>query len=79
MEERTPKCQVCGMELSEGMYGTEKEEAALSLRYCRFCYANGEFTDPKAAAGRAEPMRVGIHGHRRRRSVGIHPSAGRAR
>ncbi|HYD35371.1 MAG TPA: zinc ribbon domain-containing protein [Vitreimonas sp.] len=40
-----PRCQSCGMPLGEGFWGSEAS-GALSSSYCRFCYQEGQFTQP---------------------------------
>jgi hypothetical protein len=39
------RCQSCGMPLGEGFYGTHLDGSA-NQEYCKFCYRNGEFSDP---------------------------------
>lgn len=39
------RCQSCGMRLSEGFFGTETD-GSFSSEYCKFCYAQGVFTNP---------------------------------
>ena len=42
-------CESCGMPMGETdeMYGTEAN-GQKSLDYCKFCYENGNFTNPNA-------------------------------
>ena len=41
------RCQSCGMPISKefGNLGSEAD-GSLNSEYCRFCFANGEFTNP---------------------------------
>lgn len=38
-------CQSCSMPLTHELLGTEKD-GTLSHEYCKFCYSQGEFTNP---------------------------------
>lgn len=41
-----PFCQSCGMPLQQDEdFGTETD-GSKSGKYCRYCYQNGQFTDP---------------------------------
>ena len=42
-----PRCQSCGMPLSDEFknFGTESDGSPVS-EYCMFCYQNGGFTNP---------------------------------
>lgn len=35
------------MPLGEGFYGTEADNEVNNKDYCKFCYQNGSFTNPK--------------------------------
>ena len=41
------RCQSCGMPVGESAdnFGTETDGSS-STEYCKFCYQDGEFTDP---------------------------------
>ncbi len=40
-----PRCQSCGMPLSIGFYGLNKD-GTLNNEYCKFCFENGSFREP---------------------------------
>lgn len=39
------RCQSCGMPMAEGFFGTNADGSE-SQEYCKFCWQNGEFTNP---------------------------------
>ena len=41
-----PRCQSCGMPLGIGYYGTNAD-GSISEEYCKYCFENGEFREPK--------------------------------
>jgi len=40
-----PICQSCGMPMMEEHYGTNAD-GAVNHEYCKYCYADGQFTAP---------------------------------
>ena len=40
-----PICQSCSMPMTEDLYGTNADGTA-NKEYCKYCYADGEFTTP---------------------------------
>ena len=39
------RCQSCGMPLSEGFFGTNKNKS-INEDYCKYCFKEGKFTKP---------------------------------
>jgi hypothetical protein len=39
------RCQSCGMPLGEGLFGSNQDGSVIE-DYCKFCFDNGDFTDP---------------------------------
>ena len=48
-KEERKLCQSCGMPMAEKGQGTEAD-GKRSADYCKFCYRNGEFTEPHLAS-----------------------------
>ena len=45
MEKKHKMCQSCGMPLSKDpQRGGSNTDGSLSVKYCSYCYQNGEFT-----------------------------------
>jgi hypothetical protein len=40
------RCQSCGVPLDDWFFGTTAEGQE-TREYCKFCYANGQFTEPE--------------------------------
>lgn len=49
MVEEQKLCQSCGMPMADKGRGTEAD-GKRSADYCKFCYKNGEFTEPDLAS-----------------------------
>jgi len=40
-------CQSCGMPLKDGELSGSEKDGSKSFKYCKYCYKDGEFTDPE--------------------------------
>jgi Putative zinc ribbon domain len=76
-------CQSCGMPLdSEAIKGTEKDGTKSDL-YCKYCYENGVFKDPKMNLNdmknnvKNQMKKLEIHEHAIQKAINLLPMLSR--
>lgn len=52
------RCQSCGMPLGEGYFGSNADGAP-NADYCKYCYQNGQFTEPRLSL--TEMINISVH------------------